>query len=114
MPRGIASPMPAGSAMAAINFTMFVAALSWLVCLYAIVASFVPGLGVAMVLLPLDVAAVVFTFIDAIVLAAKLRAVNCSNIGARNLPSSWVGFGSADDEKRCREIQASTAFMWFL
>ncbi|PNY27478.1 Non-classical export protein 2 [Tolypocladium capitatum] len=104
----------AGSASAAINFTMFVAALSWVVCLYGIAATLFSPLARPMVMLPLDCLAVVFTFISAIVLAAKLRAVNCGNIGGADLPSNWIGFGSHDDEKRCREIQASTAFMWFL
>ncbi|KJZ79655.1 hypothetical protein HIM_01124 [Hirsutella minnesotensis 3608] len=104
----------AGSAMAAVNFTMFVAALSWVVCLYAIAASFVSALGNAFIMLPLDGLAFLFTFINAIVLAAKLRAVNCDNIANRHFSSSWIAFGSADDEKRCREIQASTVFMWFL
>lgn len=104
----------AGSAMAAVNFTMFVAVLSWIVCLYAIASSFVSALAFPIVMLPLDALAVLFTFVDAIVLAAKLRAVNCSNIAAWHFSSSWIAFGSADDEKRCREIQASTVFMWFL
>ena len=29
-------------------------------------------------------------------------------------PSDYIAFGSNDDMKRCREIQASTAFMWVL
>ncbi|KYK60368.1 MARVEL-like domain protein [Drechmeria coniospora] len=104
----------ATSATAAVNFTMFVAVLCWIVCLYGLVAGFVSALGAVMVLLVLDVLAVLFTFIDAIVLAAKLGAVNCGNIRNAGLSDSWIGFGSADDEKRCREIQASTVFMWFL
>ncbi|KAJ6440435.1 non-classical secretion pathway, nce2 component [Purpureocillium lavendulum] len=102
------------SANATINFTMFVAALSWVVCLYGLAAAFFTALASAVILLPLDILGVLFTFIDAIVLAAKLRAPNCGNIPNANLPSNWVGFGSSNDEKRCREIQASTAFMWFL
>jgi hypothetical protein len=102
------------SATAAINFTMFVAALSWVAGLYGLAASFFTALLIPLVVFPLDILAVLFTFIDAIVLAAKLRAVNCGNIGGRNLPRNWIAFGSANDEKRCREIQASTAFMWFL
>lgn len=102
----------AGSAKAAINFTMFVAALSWVVCLYGLASSFISALGRPIIMLPLDALGVLFTFISAIVLAAKLRAVNCSHPG--NVPSDWIGYGAADTEKRCREIQASTAFMWFL
>ncbi|QUC23078.1 uncharacterized protein UV8b_07319 [Ustilaginoidea virens] len=65
-------------------------------------------------MLPLDVLLVLFTFINAIVLAAKLRAPNCGNIHPADLPGGWIGYGSRDTEKRCREIQACTAFMWFL
>ncbi|PWI75271.1 hypothetical protein PCL_05929 [Purpureocillium lilacinum] len=104
----------ATSANAAINFTMFVAALSWVVCLYGLAAAFFTALASAVILLPLDILGVLFTFINAIVLAAKLRAPNCGNIPGANLPSNWIGYGSNNDEKRCREIQASTAFMWFL
>lgn len=104
----------AGSASAAVNFTMFVAALSWVAVLYGLAANFITALLVPLIMIPLDALAVIFTFISAIVLAAKLRAVNCGNINGRNLPGNWIAFGSADNEKRCREIQASTAFMWFL
>lgn len=105
----------ASSAEAAINFTMFVAALSWLASLYGLVCCFVDAVAIPIVLIALDLLATVFTLISAIVLAAKLRAVNCGgNLDPRNLGASWIGFGSANDHKRCREIQASTAFMWFL
>jgi len=102
------------SASAAVNFTMFVAVLSWVALLYGFAASFITALMIPLIAIPLEILAVLFTFIDAIVLSAKLRAVNCNNIAGRDLPRNWIAFGSADDEKRCREIQASTAFMWFL
>ncbi|KAI9900344.1 hypothetical protein N3K66_004606 [Trichothecium roseum] len=102
------------SATKAINFTIFVAAWSWITALYGIVAAFVPSLFFTFLILPLDILAVLLTFIDAIVLSAKLRAIDCGNIDANNLPSSWIAFGSSNNEKRCREIQASLVFMWFL
>jgi len=102
------------SAMAAVNFTMFVAVLSWLANLYGLASAVISSLGRAIILLPLDALVTLFTFIDAIVLAAKLRAPNCGNINPSSLPENWIGYGSSDTEKRCREIQASTAFMWFL
>ncbi|KAK2003233.1 hypothetical protein LX36DRAFT_156076 [Colletotrichum falcatum] len=104
----------AGSAMAAINFSMFVAVVCWLASLYGLAAAFVSAIAIPIVLLALDGAAVLFTFIDAIVLSAKLRAVNCGSLIRRDLPSNYIVWGSGDDEKRCREIQASTVFMWFL
>jgi hypothetical protein len=97
----------------AINFTMFVAVLSWLAALYGLAAAVVESLAVPIVLLGLDGAATLFTAIDGIVLAAKLRAVNCGG-SLVNLGGDWLGYGSQDDVKRCREVQASTAFMWFL
>ncbi|KAK2612341.1 hypothetical protein QQS21_001605 [Conoideocrella luteorostrata] len=102
------------SAMAAINFTMFVAALSWVVSLYGLASAVITSLGRAIIMLPMDILAVLFTFIDAIVLSAKLRAPNCGNINVSSFPGDWIAYGSDDTEKRCREIQASTVFMWFL
>ncbi|OAA42123.1 MARVEL-like domain protein [Metarhizium rileyi] len=100
--------------MATINFTMFVAVLSWIANLYGMAAAIISSLSMVIVLLALDGLAVLFTFINAIVLAAKLQTPNCGNLRNAGLSSSWIGWGSSNDEKRCREIQASTAFMWFL
>ncbi|KAL0942541.1 non-classical export protein [Colletotrichum truncatum] len=103
-----------GSAMAAINFTMFVAVLCWLAALYGLATAFIPALAIPLIVLAFDGAALLFTFIDSIVLSAKLRAVNCGSLNPNNLPGNYIVWGSANDEKRCREIQASTVFMWFL
>jgi uncharacterized membrane protein len=102
-----------GSAESAVNFTMFVAVVSWLAALYGLAAAVAESLAVPIVLLALDGAATLFTAIDGIVLAAKLRAVNCGGSLA-DLGDGWIGYGSLDDPKRCREVQASTAFVWFL
>ncbi|KAI1657212.1 marvel domain-containing protein [Daldinia decipiens] len=96
----------------AINFVMFVCALSWLAIIYGLVSHFVSAVAIPVVALALDSAATLFTFIAAIVFSAKLQAVNCSNIGHKT--SDYIAFGSEDTEKRCREIQASTVFLWFL
>ncbi|KAI8966663.1 marvel domain-containing protein [Daldinia sp. FL1419] len=96
----------------AINFVMFVCAISWLAILYGLVSHFVVAIAIPVVALALDSAATLFTFIGAIVFSAKLQAVNCSNVGRK--PSDYIAFGSNDNEKRCREIQASTVFLWFL
>ncbi|KAJ4415470.1 hypothetical protein N0V82_007341 [Gnomoniopsis sp. IMI 355080] len=85
---------------AAVNFSMFVIVLSWLAALYGLVGSIVMSLAIPIVMLAADGLAVLFTFIDAIVLAALLRARNCGS--------------DHNMEKKCRELQASTAFMWFL
>ncbi|OAQ97227.1 hypothetical protein LLEC1_02987 [Akanthomyces lecanii] len=91
---------------------MFVAALSWVVCLYGMVAGVVSSLGMPIVLAVLDGLGVLFTFISAIVLAARIGGTNCSNI--TNRPGNWIAYGSGNPEHRCRELQASDAFMWFL
>ena len=99
--------------MAAINFTMFVAVLSWLSLLYGIVAAVVESISMPIALMALDGLTALFTLIDGIVLAALLSAVKCGDDHHDKSPS-WIAFGSEDTEKRCRELQASTAFMWFL
>lgn len=102
----------AGSATAAINFSMFVIVLSWLAALFGLATLLVDRLAIPVVLLAADAAATLFTFIDAVVLSAKLGAANCAD--PRFKDDSWIAYGSHDDTKRCREVQASTVFMWFL
>ncbi|KAK3360253.1 marvel domain-containing protein [Lasiosphaeria hispida] len=102
----------AASATAAINFSMFVIVLSWLVAIFGLASAFVDRIAIPVALLGADAAATLFTFISAVVLAAKLRVVNCGN--TKDQADDWIGYGSLDDTKRCREIQASTVFMWFL
>ncbi|CAJ0539849.1 hypothetical protein HG530_006352 [Fusarium avenaceum] len=104
----------AGSATAAVNFIMFVAIICWIVCIIGLLSFFVSALDKPLMQLPLDGLAVLFTFIGAIVLAAKLRVVNCGEINPKALPSDWIAWGSASDEGRCRRLQASTVFVWFL
>lgn len=82
-----------------VNFSMFVTVLSWLISLYGLAVAFASALAMPIVLLTLDSLAVLFTLIDGIILAALLGAPDC---------------GSTHDKHKCRELQASTAFMWFL
>lgn len=100
-------------AMASINFTMFVAVVSWIAVLYGLAASLVERIAIPLVMMGLDFLAVLFTFISAVVLSAELTATNCAT-DYTSKHSGWIAFGSGNTEKRCREIQASTAFMWFL
>ncbi|KAI1203305.1 marvel domain-containing protein [Nemania serpens] len=102
----------ASSATSAINFAIFVLALSWVAVIYGILIHFVDTLAIPIVALALDSSATLFTFIGATVLSAKLTAANCANWGSK--PTDWIAFGSGDTEKRCREIQAGLVFMWFL
>ncbi|KAI2623802.1 marvel domain-containing protein [Xylaria nigripes] len=102
----------AGSATAAINFAIFACALSWIAVVYSLVTSVVSIREIPIVSLALDAFAMLFTFIAAIVLSAKLTTVNCANWGSKS--PDWIAFGSSNTEKRCREIQAGLVFMWFL
>jgi len=95
-----------------INYAMFVAAFSWLVLLFGLAAAFFEGLAIPIVLGALDLLATLFTFIAGVVLAARLRVHSCSNHSYTS--SNSLTNGSHDQEKRCRELQASTAFFWFL
>lgn len=85
---------------AGVNFSMFVTVLAWLGAIYGLAVAFVESLAIPMAVMAADGLVVLFTLIDAIVLAALLRLPNCANEGGL--------------EKKCRELQASTAFMWFL
>jgi len=105
----------AGTATAAVNFGLFATVVAWLAALYGLVTHFVETLAVPLAALALDGAATLFTAIAGIVLAAKLRATACGGgLDPKSLGDDWIGFGSTDDEKRCRELQAGTTFMWFL
>lgn len=104
----------AGSATAAINFSMFVIVVSWLTTIFGLATAFVDRIAIPIAQLAADGAAALLTFIAAIVLSAKLGVTNCGGIVPKDHADSWIVFGSADDTKRCRQIQASTVFMWFL
>ncbi|KAH7026095.1 marvel domain-containing protein [Microdochium trichocladiopsis] len=95
-----------------INFLMFVCALNWIAILWGLVTHFISSLDMPIISMALDGLAALFTFIGAVVISAKLTAVNCSNLSG--FPSDYVAFGSGDNEKKCRELQAGTVFLWFL
>jgi len=97
---------------ASINYAMFVATFSMLVALYGLVVVFIESLAMPLILLVLDGLATLFTFIAGVVLAARLGAHSCSN--KSYLLSNGLTNGSVHMETRCRELQASTAFFWFL
>jgi hypothetical protein len=95
-----------------VNYAIFVAVFSWIVLLYGMTATFIEGLAIPFVLTVLDGLAAVFTFIAGVVLAAGLGVHSCSNNAYTH--SNHLTNGAMDTEKRCRELQASTAFFWFL
>lgn len=65
---------------ASINYAMFAAAFSWIVLLYGLVAAFIESLAWPFVLIILDGLATLFTFVAAVVLAARLHVHSCTNV----------------------------------
>ncbi|KAL1635943.1 hypothetical protein SLS58_009994 [Diplodia intermedia] len=94
-----------------VNYSMFVSVFSMLSLFYLIPATVKDGLGIPIAVIALELLNVVFYFCAAVALAAYLGAHSCSNSGYTH--SNFITNGSRDTEKRCREAQASTAFLWF-
>jgi len=96
-----------------VNYAISVAVFSWIVLLIGLVVAFTDLENIILqVLIALDALAVVFTFVAGVVLAAKLGVHSCGNTSYTTTNS--LTNGSHDTSKRCRELQASTAFFWFL
>lgn len=62
-----------------VNYAMFTAAFCWIVWLFGIAAVFYSGLAIPIVLFVMDILAAVFTFVAAVVLAAKLGGGHSCN-----------------------------------
>ncbi|TAQ90870.1 hypothetical protein B7494_g824 [Chlorociboria aeruginascens] len=97
------------SSNSAINYAIFTAVFSWIVLLYGLIAGFIEALAIPIALIAMDGLAILFTFIAGVVLAAKLRVHSCSNTVYLDSNSLIKGSGET-----CKELQASTAFFWFL
>jgi len=100
-----------GGTPSQINYCMFVAVLSWIVLLIGLTGSFIETIP-AIALLVADILAIFFTFVAAVLLSAKLGVHSCGNTDY--LLSNDTITGSPDNAKRCHELQACTAFFWFL
>jgi len=83
-----------------------------LVIIYGIVAAVVESLAIPFALMIADGLAAAFSLIAGIVLAARLGVHSCGN--ESYLASNGLTNGSHDMSKRCHELQASTAFFWFM
>ncbi|KAF2138529.1 uncharacterized protein K452DRAFT_290665 [Aplosporella prunicola CBS 121167] len=94
-----------------VNYSMFVAVFAMLSLFYLIPATLKEGLGVPVVVIALDVLNTIFFLCGGIALAAYLGCHSCSN--RHYTATNSVTRGSPDKEGRCREAQASTAFLWF-
>jgi len=95
-----------------INFAIFVTVLDMVVVLVGFGAAFMDLSSAGIFLAIGDLLAAIFTFVAGVVLAAKLGVHSCSNSSYTSTNS--LTNGSHDMGKRCRELQASTAFFWFL
>ncbi|KAI6250017.1 Non-classical export protein 2 [Erysiphe necator] len=95
-----------------INFAIFVCVLSWITCIGGMIGAFNDKCLVPMVILVLDTTTAFLSLISGIVLAAKLQVHSCEDI--RYILSNSLTNGSFNPSKRCHELQAATAFMWFL
>src|ERR1700733_2169566 len=104
----------APSARAAVNFSMFALVLAWLAGIYGIAWAVWPSLLRPAVAVALDGLTVLFSFLAAVVLSAKLGAVNCAHLVDTDLAPDYIALGSADLQKRCSEIQAGAVFLWFI
>ncbi|KAI9925535.1 hypothetical protein ASPWEDRAFT_173208 [Aspergillus wentii DTO 134E9] len=95
-----------------VNYTMFVSAFSMFTLLYLIPATIKPDWAIhPIIVIALDTLNAIFFLTSGIALAAKLEAHSCSN--DLYTLNNEITNGSVHREKRCREAQASTAFLWF-
>ncbi|KAF2758343.1 putative non-classical export protein Nce2 [Pseudovirgaria hyperparasitica] len=93
-----------------INYDMFVAVFGMLSLIYLIPTSIKDGMAIPIVTMALDGLNTLFWLIGGIATAAYLGAHSCSNEG---YASTNVVTNGGPHMKRCREAQASTAFLWF-
>lgn len=105
----IATAFAGNSAM--VNYVMFTSVFGMASLLYLLPTSFLDGYSIPMVNIGLDALNVLFWFCAAVALPAYLGVHSCSN--RRYTLTNHITNGSLDTEKRCREAQASTAFLWF-
>lgn len=100
---------------AIINYYMFTAVFSMLSLFYLFPATFNEGLaGHSLILMSVDALNLIFTFCAAVALPAYIHVHQCANTAYTNSNFVLNATPVGNQEKRCREAQASTAFMWFL
>ncbi|KAB8236094.1 hypothetical protein ETB97_009727 [Aspergillus alliaceus] len=96
---------------ATVNYTMFVSAFSMFSLFYLVPASFNIDWAIHPIfMIILDILNAIFFLTAGIALAAKLECHSCSN--DEYTLHNEITNGSVHREKRCREAQASTAFLW--
>lgn len=92
---------------ASVNFAMFVSVLA-MVALIIWVICRVASLPVVVTLIA-DGLAMLFSLLAGIILPARLHVHSCNNVNYLIRNGLTQGM-----EQRCRELQASTAFFWFM
>ncbi|TVY92961.1 Non-classical export protein [Lachnellula willkommii] len=95
-----------------VNYAIFVAIFGMLVVLWGIAGVFVESLAIPIALAVADGLAALFSVIAGIALAAELGVHSCGN--KSYIASNHLTNGSHNMGKRCHELQASTAFFWFM
>ncbi|KAB8072730.1 membrane-associating domain-containing protein [Aspergillus leporis] len=96
---------------ATVNYTMFVSAFSMFTLFYLFPASINADWAIhPIIMIIIDTLNAIFFFTAGIALAAKLECHSCSN--EEYTLNNEITNGSVHREKRCREAQASTAFLW--
>ncbi|KAI5278943.1 hypothetical protein KEM52_004565, partial [Ascosphaera acerosa] len=109
-----ASPKRSGSSSpSTLNYVLFASAFAMLSLLYLFGAAVFEIIFLhPAISLTLDILNVIFLFCAAIALPSKLHAHSCSNQHYQQTNS--IIKGGQHPEKRCREGQATSAFLWFL
>jgi len=97
---------------AVINYAIFTCVFAWLAIFFGLAAAIVESLAIPVALWVADGFATLFTFVAGVALAAKLGVHSCGNSGY--VESNYLTNGSFNMSKRCHELQAATAFFWFL
>jgi len=96
-----------------INYDMFVAAFALLSLIYLLLIAWNESFtGHPVFPVIIDLLNVIFLFCAAVATAAELGVHSCSN--DHYTASNHLTNGAHNRSGRCRELQAATAFFWFL
>ncbi|KAF2800165.1 hypothetical protein K505DRAFT_413176 [Melanomma pulvis-pyrius CBS 109.77] len=105
----IASAYAGNSAM--VNYDIFVSVFGMASLLYLLPSAIMGSFDIPVAKIALDALNVLFWFCGAVATAAYLGVHSCSNL--HYTTTNHITNGSLNTAKRCREAQASTAFLWF-
>lgn len=96
---------------AMVNYDMFVAVFGMLSLLYLLPVALLDRFAFPLAFIVLDALNAIFWFCGAVATAAYLGVHSCSN--TKYTTTNHITNGSPNTAKRCREAQASTAFLFF-